>query len=134
MFCITPCHFTWGLGLCSAHRSVFPPTPPPVGLIRLTITPSPGLGFPGQSDSPYLITISWITIPREEYYTIHELSNGQENAENTAENNAYSTPIEDTAQFHKQNQERRRVKCDFFKRAIKLSYLNLWYAMDTTSS
>ena len=61
---------------------------------------------------------------------IHGLSNGQENAEN----NAYSTPIEDTAQFHKKNQERRRVKCDFFKRAIKLSYLNLWYAMDTTSS
>ena len=45
---------------------------------------------------------------------IHGLSNGQENAENTAENNAHSTPIEDTAQFHKQNQERRRVECDFF--------------------
>ena len=45
---------------------------------------------------------------------LHGLSNGQENAENTAENNAHSTPIEDTAQFHKQNQERRRVECDFF--------------------
>ena len=49
---------------------------------------------------------------------IHGLSNGQENAENTAENNAYSTPIEDTAQFHKQNQERRRVKCDFLKEPL----------------
>ena len=40
---------------CASKR--FPTHPPPVGLIRVTITPLPGLGFPGQSDSPYLITI-----------------------------------------------------------------------------
>ena len=28
---------------------------------------------PGQIDSPYLIILSWITIPRDEYYTIHSV-------------------------------------------------------------
>lgn len=37
------------------------------------------------------------------------LSNRQANAENGAENNAESTPAEDTAKFHNQNQERRQV-------------------------
>lgn len=35
----------------------------------------------------------------------HGLSNGQDNAEH----NTDSTPIEDTAQFHNENQERRQV-------------------------
>ena len=64
------------------------------------------------------------------------LSNRQANAENGAENNAESTPVEDTAKFHNQNQERRQVTLLLicFLRAngdIKLPYVSVAIAIES---
>ena len=64
-------HFVRHEGRLATH----PPSPASKSGSRLPIRVfnSVCLGpVPGEIDSPYLIIMSWITIPRDEYYTIHE--------------------------------------------------------------
>ena len=59
----------------SLHFVRHPRSPASMLGSRLPIFNSVCLGLvPGQIDSPYLIIMSWITIPRDEYYTMQ--SNG----------------------------------------------------------